>query len=112
MRNRSFVRQIRRQWQLSQEELAGLVNCSQAKLSRCEKGVDPPDLETAISLQLVFGKSIRFLFPDLYERLEEVVMRQAAEFDRCLQGKVGFAADQKRRLLEAMAHRALRAEQA
>jgi len=106
MRNRTFVRAQRKHWALSQAELARLLNRSPTRLSRYESGEDPPDLETALALQVVFGGSPRKFFPTLYAAIEEAVMRRAAELDQHLVGKIGYAADRQRRLLEAMAHRA------
>ena len=106
MRNRTFVRAQRKHWALSQTELARLLNRSPARLSRYESGEDPPDLETALALQVVFGVPPRRIFPSLYTTLEEAVMRRAAELDQRLAGKIGYAVDRQRRLLEAMAHRA------
>lgn len=106
MRNRTFVRAQRKRWALSQNELARLLNRSPARLSRYESGEDPPDLETVLGLQVVFGTAPRRLFPSLYSSAEEAVMRRAAEFDQRLAGKIGYTADRQRRLLQAMAFRA------
>lgn len=106
MRNRTFVRAQRKHWALSQTELASLLNRSPARLSRYESGEDPPDLETVLGLQVVFGIAPRGLFPSLYATTEEAVMRRAAVIDQGLSGKIGYAADRKRRLLQGMAFRA------
>jgi len=106
MRNRTFVRAQRKHWALPQNELARLLGRSPARLSRYESGEDPPDLETALALQVVFGVSPRRFFPSLYTTIEEAVMGRAAELDQRLSGKIGYAADRQRRMLEAMAHRA------
>ena len=106
MRNRTFVRAQRKHWALSQNELAMLLNRSPARLSRYESGEDPPDLETVLGLQVVFGAAPRKVFPSFYSVTEEAVMRRAAELDQRLVGKIGYTADRKRRLLKAMAFRA------
>lgn len=106
MRNRTFVRAQRKHWALSQNELARLLDRSPARLSRYESGEDPPDLETVLGLQVVFGAAPRRLFPTLYSLTEEAVMGRAAELDLGLAGKTGYAAERKRRLLKGMAFRA------
>ena len=106
MRNRTFVRAQRKHWALSQNELARLLNRSPARLSRYESGEDPPDLETVLGLQVVFGAPARRFFPTLYSVTEEAIMRRAAELDKRLVGKIGYTADRQRRLLKGMALRA------
>ena len=106
MRNRTFVRAQRLRWAVSQKDLARLLNRSPARVSRYEAGQDPPDLQTALGLQVIFGTSPRAMFPSIYSEIEEAVMVRAAELDQSLNGQIGHAAETRRRLLKGMAFRA------
>ena len=100
------VRNYRLRWALKQEELAGLLGLSQSAISRIEKAQASPDTALLFGLQVIFGRSPRALFPGLYRRVEDSVMRAAAGFDRTIAGRKDSAAQLKRRLLAAMASRA------
>jgi transcriptional regulator with XRE-family HTH domain len=91
---------------LLQEELADLVSVSQTAISRIERGSSSADLETALGLQVVFGRSPRALFPDLYRKVEEQVMRKATKLDRALARRTDADSGKKRQLLEDMTERA------
>jgi len=69
----------------TQGELAQLLAISQTRISRLEDG--HPSLGTALALQVVFDVEPRLVFPQLYEQVEDAVMRRAAELDKRLAGK-------------------------
>ena len=100
------LRAQRRRWALSQLELADLLGISQAFLSRLEKAEKSPDAMLLFGCQAVLGLSPRALFPGLYHRAEEAVMRAAADLDRKIAHRKDAGALAKRRLLSAMAYRA------
>ncbi len=106
MKQKAFVRQHRRRWKLTPAELAQLVGTSQEIIARCEDLVSRIDLEVALGLQVVLGLSPRALFPGLYRRVEEAVMRHAAAFEEQIRSRHDHAAKQQRHLLAAMAKRA------
>jgi DNA-binding XRE family transcriptional regulator len=101
----TYVRRHRKHWSLSQEDVARLLAVSQSAASRCENGECEPDLNMALSLQVVFGPSPRALFPALYRKVEEAVMAVAAEMDRELEGKTDPISVRKQQLLTAMSVR-------
>ena len=105
MLHNTYVRRNRRQWSLSQEELARLLGISQTRVSRCESSEVAPEIEIALGLQVIFGRSPRALFPGLYGRIEEAVMAMAAEMDRQLEGKKDRISLRKRELLAHMSRR-------
>jgi transcriptional regulator with XRE-family HTH domain len=100
------VRRSRKQHRLTQDELADLIGLSQGNISRLESGETPPDLEAAFSLEVVFGSTPRDLFPALYGKVEDVVMRRAATLDQQLVGNRSYDAVTKSRLLKGMVLRA------
>lgn len=100
------VRQARKHHSLTQEELAHLLGIHQGNISRLESGETPPDLETAFGLQVIFGRSLYDLFPALFDRIEDAVMRRAAALDCRLTERPTLNATAKRRLLKGMVLRA------
>lgn len=102
----AFLRRLRVRWMLSQAELAELLDISQARISRYEKGEEHPTLGVALSLQVVFGSGPRAVFSGLYASVEEATMRRAAELERRLADGSDFATIKKRQLLESMVARA------
>lgn len=100
------VRQARKHHSLTQEELAHLLGLYQGSISRLESGESPPDLETALSLQIIFGRSLHDLFPILFDRIEDAVMRRGATLDQRLSERPTLNVGAKRRLLKGMVLRA------
>lgn len=88
MTNEVHVRSERTAVPLKQRDLAHLVGRSDAAVSRWEGGIDTPDIEEMLALEVVFGKPPRVLFPSLYARIEEAVMSRAAELDERVRGRV------------------------
>ncbi len=82
-----------------------LLSVSQSVVSRCETGAYTPEIELALGLQVIFGRAPRALFPDLYQKVEELVMRQATKLDKTLQGRTDRASVTTRELLAAMIER-------
>jgi len=95
----------RKRWAVSQRELAHLVGVGQGIISRYEKGQLTPGARTLMALEIVFGKSSRHLFPSLYQKIEEEVMRRAAALERTLWDQADSGSLRKRRLLNRMAAR-------
>lgn len=108
----AYLRQLRVKWTLSQEELAELLDISQARISRYEKGEEHPTLSVALGLQVVFGKRPRSMFSHLYGMIEERVMGRAAELETQLIGRSDFPSLKKRQLLDAMMARATKRDEA
>lgn len=102
----TYLRQLRCRWSLSQDELAELLDVSQGRISRYEKGEEYPTLSVVLALQVVFGRSSRSLMAALYESVEEAVVGRAAAFERRLSGKKDYASVKKQHLLSAMMQRA------
>lgn len=100
------LRSLRTTWALDQDEVAELLNITQSRVSRYEKGEEPPTLQTALSFQVIFGVPPRRIFPRVYEAIEEAVMRRAAELDNRLSAVSGAKAERKRQLLQDMVARA------
>jgi transcriptional regulator with XRE-family HTH domain len=75
---RCYLRTHRRERGLTQQELARLlVGQSRAGISRVERGLRTPSIETAIAASVLFGIPTKELFPELYRDIEERVVEQA-----------------------------------
>jgi transcriptional regulator with XRE-family HTH domain len=76
----NYLRVRRRQWQLSQKELAYLFGYkSDSIVSRYEHQERQLTLRIAFSCQLIFGADLQELFPNLYEQVEDGVVRRMFE---------------------------------
>ena len=75
----NHVRTFRQRHALTQRELAFLIGRSQTTVSSTEYGDSTPYLEVALALQVLFRLSPKELFPGCYEKVEDQVMRRAAE---------------------------------
>ena len=108
MSHTSSVVFLRKHWALSQDELADLLGISQAHVCRIEgsDAAKAAKLETALGLQVVFGRAPKTLFSPLHEAIEESVMTRAAEFDLTLRDKHDPESLKKSQLLAAMLKRA------
>jgi len=72
------LRKYRKSAHLTQRELAILVGLgSQGALSGIEAGLKRPGTRIAISCELLFGVSMRELFPGLYSKFERDVLASA-----------------------------------
>src|SRR4051812_41658922 len=100
MKHLTRVRQARKHHSLTQGELAHLLGIYQGNISRLESGATPPDIETAFSLQVIFGLSPHDLFPALFDKIEDTVMRRGAVLDRRLSDHPNLNVSAKRRLLK------------
>lgn len=99
----NYVRTFRQRSALSEEELAYLINqMSHTAVSYFETGDRVPTLEGVLALQVIFGIGPRDMFPGYYERVEDGVMRRAAQLLARLEGKTDQRSEAKRQLLEAM----------
>lgn len=80
-----YLRMYRRQAGLSQRELAELIGCpDDAAVCRLERSQRRPALHTAMACEIVFRTSLRELFPDMYEEVEQLVNRRAHSLRRNL----------------------------
>ena len=97
-----YIRPHRRQWGLSQSELANLLGLKDgASISRLERGLQHPSLETAYAIKLILGVTHRELFPDLHmEVRRQVNVRIRSHYDS-LQGDSSTLTKLKLDLFEA-----------
>ena len=104
--NRQYLKTHRRLWALTQRELGKLTGLTRQAISHYEHQMMLPSFEIALRLEIIFGKTPGYLFPALYERVEEAVMREAAALRETLEGVGDTASRKKIELLDAMMKRA------
>ena len=104
---RCYLRTQRRQWELTQVELASLLpKGSRNRVSRVERGLTPPDATEILAYALIFGSSARDLFPRFAGDIDDAVMQHAYKLHRRLERADSAVAGRKRQLIERMLGRA------
>ena len=59
---------------LGQKQIAFLIEKSIDEVSRYERGIHLPELQTLLALEIVYGTPLRLLFPELYEQVYSKVI--------------------------------------
>jgi len=100
----NYVRTHRRRAGLSQKEMAFLLGCaSEAKVSRYERFVRQPTLETVLAYEAIFGTSARELFAGVYERARAEIQSRARTLSENLESESDPIAVRKREFLQTVA---------
>ena len=94
----NYVRTHRRRAGLSQKEMAFLLGCtSEAKVSRYERFVRQPTLETVLAYEAIFGAPARELFAGVYERARAEIQNRARALSENLDGENTDASTARKR---------------
>ncbi len=100
----NYVRTHRRRAGLSQKEMAFLLGCtSEAKVSRYERFVRQPTLETVLAYEAIFGAPARELFAGVYEQARAAIQSRARELSQNLASESDPIAVRKREFLQTVA---------
>lgn len=100
------MRTCRQRHGLTEEELAFLIDYgSRNSISLVETGDRVPRLEGVMALQIVFGMASRELFPELYDQVQDAVMRRARVLYERFEESDDPRSEAKLSLLEEMARR-------
>jgi transcriptional regulator with XRE-family HTH domain len=82
-----YLKPYRRRWGLTQKELAVLLGFqSGAVVSRMERVLRHPTLETAYAVEIILGTPPAELFPTLHARVREQVLDRVRTYYDELQG--------------------------
>ena len=82
-----YLKAYRRRWGLTQKELAVLLGFETgAVVSRLERVLRHPTLETAYAIEIILGTPPSELFPGLYNRVRLQVIARARKYYDELQG--------------------------
>ena len=102
----SYLHTLRKQWGLSQPDLASLLGVTGSALCRFENLSRRPTAELIIAAEVIFGHGPRDVFPALYRDIEQsIVGRAQAEHDR-LERQTDPTSRKKLRLLTEIIERA------
>ena len=98
----NYLRVRRRQWQLSQKELAFLLGYkTDSIVSRYERQERRITLSIAFACHLIFGVEPKDIYPRLFEQVEDGVIRRMFElYNHLKEGKPSKKRDTKFLLLK------------
>ena len=82
--NRLWLARKRRS--LGQKQVALLIEKTVDELSRYERGIHLPELQTLLALEIVYGTPLRLLFRELYEQIRAQIAERI-ESREALRGK-------------------------
>jgi transcriptional regulator with XRE-family HTH domain len=103
----SHLRPLRRRWGLTQAEFALLIGArTHVAVSRIETRKIYPSLAQAIACSIVFDTPPLELFPELYAKVYDLVLKQAQELYEKLQGDPARVTRSKLDFLEKVLRRA------
>lgn len=86
-RTHNYLRTHRKRTGLTQDDLAFLLGCkSGTKVSRYERLIREPNLETAFACQAIFGVPAHELFPGIYQNVEQIIKQRAERLKEKLAG--------------------------
>lgn len=102
-----YLRALRKQWSLTQEEVASLLpKGSRNRVSRVELGKLPPNANEIVAYRLIFGSTARSIFPKFWESVEDEVMQRAYRLHKKVARQKSRQAGRKVKLTERMLARA------
>jgi DNA-binding XRE family transcriptional regulator len=79
----NHLRRYRRRGALTQSDIAFLLGAAcGTKVSRHERTLRPPSLQTALAYQAIFGVPVHELFPEDYRRAAATVRSRADQLSR------------------------------
>jgi transcriptional regulator with XRE-family HTH domain len=100
----SYIRTYRKRSGLTQRDLGLLLGfVDGAEVGRYERSLRLPNTQSLLACQVVFDVEPRVLFPDMHERVEQLVVKRALELRDELPRDQWF--DRKCAVLNAIAER-------
>lgn len=103
-----YLRTLRNEWKLTQEELASLLpKGDRNRVSCVERGERQPNAAEILAYALIFGLSGQRIFPKLAEDTYDAVMQGGYALDQRLEKDGSTEASHKRLLLRELRARAI-----
>jgi len=99
---RTYLRARRREWGLSQDELAELVGTHGSVISDYEREIHLISIRMLIAAELIFGVTGTDLFPALYRDIQEEVCIAAGRLYARLEGRTDPHSIKKMRLISGI----------
>ena len=101
----SYLHTLRKQWGLSQPELAALLNLTGSALCRFENRSRRPTAELLVGAEVLFGHVAKEVFPGFYRAVEHAIVERAGAELIQLKSAADSSASQKRRFLTEIVER-------
>jgi len=101
----SYLHTLRKQWGLSQPELAALFDVTASAMSRFENLSRTPTAELVIGAEVIFGHSAKEVFPALYQDIARRIVERARVLQSSLEPRTDSATREKLRLLDEIIER-------
>jgi transcriptional regulator with XRE-family HTH domain len=61
---------------LAQKQVAYLIEKTVDEVSRYERGIHQPELQTLLALEIIYGTPLRLLFQELYEEIRAQIIER------------------------------------
>lgn len=104
-----YVRTLRNEWGLTQEELASLLpKGDRSRVGRIERGKARPNAGEILAYGLIFGLPARKIFRGLSEDTDEAIMQRAYRLSQRLEKDKSRKGQRKRDLVERLRTRAIK----
>jgi transcriptional regulator with XRE-family HTH domain len=102
----SYLHTLRKQWGLSQPDLAALLGVTGSALSRFENGSRHPSAELVVGAEVMFGHSAKDVFPKFYHDIECTIVDRARALYKSIESKTDTTSRAKLHLLSEIIERA------
>jgi transcriptional regulator with XRE-family HTH domain len=102
----SYLHTLRKQWGLSQPELASLFDISPSAVSRLENLSRRPTAHIIVASEVIFGHGVKELFPGFYHATQHKIVERSRGLYRELETLPDAASREKLRLLVELYERA------
>lgn len=100
MKIHNYLRTLRREWRLTQQELASLLpKGNRNRVSQVERGQTKPTNLELVAYGLIFDVTLAELFPLFHADIKARVVESARRLHRKLEGRRSPATLRKRQLL-------------
>jgi transcriptional regulator with XRE-family HTH domain len=101
-----YLHSLRKQWGLSQPELAELLGIGVSALSRFEGLSRRPTVDLVVGAEVIFGYCAKDVFPGLYREIERKIVNRAKIMHKRLEAQNDPSLRDKLRLLDEIIDRA------
>jgi transcriptional regulator with XRE-family HTH domain len=102
----SYLHKLRKQWGLSQPDIASLLGITGSALSRFENRSRRPNARLIAGAEVLFGHGVKDVFPAFYRDIERAIVNRARRQHDRLESKADPASREKLRFLNEIIERA------
>lgn len=102
----SYLHTLRKQWGLSQPELAALLGLTGSALCRFENRSRRPTADLIIGAEVLFGHDPKDIFPGFYKSVEHAIVARARAEHKRLEGSGNAGTARRLRFLSEIIDRA------